>query len=66
MKPMLINVAEFLIVAALWALGGWILLKRVKSRKKRRWRHSASIRDEETKVALYLDPPSLHRRPRRN
>jgi hypothetical protein len=34
MKAMLIDVAEFLIVAALWALGGWILLKRVKSRKK--------------------------------
>jgi hypothetical protein len=31
---MLIDVAEFLIVAALWALGGWVLLKRVKSRKK--------------------------------
>jgi hypothetical protein len=34
MKPILIDVAEFLIVAALWVLGGWILLKRVKSRKK--------------------------------
>jgi hypothetical protein len=34
MKPMLIKVAEFLIVATVWALGGWILLKRVKSRKK--------------------------------
>jgi len=34
MKPMLIDVAELLIVAALWVLGGWILLKRVKSRKK--------------------------------
>jgi hypothetical protein len=31
---LLIDVAEFLIVAALWVLGGSILLKRVKSRKK--------------------------------
>jgi hypothetical protein len=31
---LLIDVAEFLIVAALWVLGESILLKRVKSRKK--------------------------------
>jgi len=34
MKPMLIDIAEFLVVAAIWVLGGWILLKRVRSRKK--------------------------------
>jgi len=34
MKAMLVDVAEFLVVAALWVLGGWILLRRVKSRKK--------------------------------
>jgi len=34
MKPMLIDIAEFLVVAAIWVLGGWILLKRVRSKKK--------------------------------
>jgi hypothetical protein len=34
MKAMLIDILEILFGAALWALGAWVLLKRVKSRKR--------------------------------